>query len=387
MSADPPKAKDVYRTALVWKPEKHLSIHHHTWGSSPDGQVAGFPLAFPLRYATNPGERGAVYGTDTLLTTMQVLRNAKGGLSQTNVEDIFYALATVGYFGRPAVVIMKHENACGFARESKREPLVLLYQRARDYDFRSSFGGVVGMNVPLDRDTARELRRTFVEVVAAPDVDEGVLDLLDAPGSKSPSLRVVRYEQDYLRTLPRFSGHACEPVAKQLPDGTVISAYPHLTAVREAVDLLSFVRTKAEPEPRALLDARDALYLDINVRSNSAVAVKNGTLVGVGTGQNSRVDTFEQLVAANRKLQELSRTEPNFRSEHGTDYSLEGAAVATDAFFPFPDAALVGYEAGIRTFVSVQGSSREAEVIAALDQRGDAALILLPPEERHFSHH
>ncbi|MBI4162106.1 MAG: hypothetical protein HY513_00355 [Candidatus Aenigmarchaeota archaeon] len=346
-----------------------------------------------LRYGENPGQTAALYGRG-FIGKLQEVRKRDKDPSQTNMEDAFYAARTLRYFpDREAVRIGKHENACGFAVQVDGESGTELYRRARDYDFRSFFGGAIGLNFPLTRELAEELVRHYHEVLVAPEFEEGPLDAIGSSASKCKNLRAFRYDPADLYDIPAFIGDMFVPALKQFHDGSreisTIRADPHLTAIMTPEDMSQYLKTDRTPTPRELFDAFVALCVDVDQRSNSATFVKKGYIVGVGIGQNSRVDTVEVAIDRNRRYNNLA---PSFVEQLGhdprrLDYSLDGASMATDAFCPFPDAPLAAHEAGVRTMVVVEGGERYEDVLREMKEKGDVSYIALPPQERHFTHH
>ncbi len=339
-----------------------------------------------LRYATNPRETAALYDKYTLLGSLQHLKVGKQGLSQTNYEDIFWALSIIKYFENRTAVVMKHTNPCGFAA-SVVNPGIEIYRTARDYDYESSFGGVVGVNFSVDKDLAEEMVTTFVEAIIAPEYEEGVMDIFTGEKNKrSKSIRVEKFDIQEYRKLPRFIGDDFVPEAKTL-GGATIRYDPHLTAIRSSEGLLQYVVSERKPTEKEMKDALTALYIDMSVLSNSATFVNDNRLVGVGAGQPSRVKTIKLCIAYNKDLDERAEAESKKLDRNVREYTfnLEGSSMATDGFFPVPDGLEAAADAGVKCIVAPRGGEHMNEVIEAANKKG-VTLIYLPEEERHFRH-
>ena len=164
-----------------------------------------------LRYGTNPTQGAAFYRpvsgpAGAVIGGMELLKTGKGGLSQTNLEDIHHALGIVKYFERPACAVMKHLNPSGAAVQFAEEPQVEVYRKARDCDSRAAFGSVVAFNTIVTADTAAEIMSTIVEGVVAPAYEAEALDLFEdfERFGRNRHLRVIRIPN--LDKLPRFEG-------------------------------------------------------------------------------------------------------------------------------------------------------------------------------------
>jgi phosphoribosylaminoimidazolecarboxamide formyltransferase/IMP cyclohydrolase len=258
--------------------------------------------------------------------------------------------------------VVKHTNPCGAA---ERETLLQAWRDALAGDPEAAFGGVVALTRPVTADVARELTSIFLEVVVAPSFVPEALEIL----AEKPNLRLVEDE-----------ALAAEPEGPR-PDGTMRVDY--LGALRSAGgavlvgapdDLVDDPTEWATLTTRAPSD-REAADLDLawrlvrGVVSNAIVLVRDGRLVGLGSGQVSRVDACRQAVA---KAERLHRPE-----------GARGAVAASDAFFPFPDGPQVLLDAGVSAIVQPGGSVRDAEVLHAVEQAGGAMVITA---RRHFRH-
>ncbi len=338
-----------------------------------------------LRYGTNPHQTAALYkpaNTRAPLGDMAVLKTGKSGLSQTNLEDISYTLNICKYFDQPCCACMKHVNPSGVAVAMKNEAVKDVYIRARDCDPRAAFGSVVGFNIEVDEATAAEIMSTFVECVVAPSVTDDALRVFNDYENfkRNRHIRVLRCGD--ISALPRFVGDdvTAYRTVKVLADGSLVVADPILTALRSVADLkpatasskaLGNVRSEIQATPAQLEDLLTGWYININVRSNGVVLVKNGVSLAVGTGEQDRVGAVEQAVW-------------KYRNKYTGTETIDGAVMASDGFFPFYDAVDIAAKAGVTAIISPAGSLKDADVIQHANSIG-VALIHAP--ERIFSHH
>ena len=338
-----------------------------------------------LRYGTNPHQPAAYYKPVSLKTPigdMEILKNGKNGLSQTNLEDISYALNIVKFFDIPACAVMKHVNPSGASVLRDGESIKDVYIKARDCDPRAAFGSVIAFNVEVDKETAEEIMSSFVECVVAPAVsDEALAVFNDRETYKlNRSIRVLKCGN--LQDIPKFVGDTSEEhrTVKVLADGSLIIAEPLMTNLRSVDDM-----SPAEAENKRvgkqvsdkiaakeqLDDLLAAWYVNLNVRSNGVVIMKNGQTLSVGTGEQDRVGAIEQAIS-------------KFAQKYEGKETLEGAVMSSDGFFPFEDGVEVAAKAGVTAIISPAGSLRDADVIKRANELG-VALVHAP--ERVFSHH
>ncbi len=337
-----------------------------------------------LRYGTNPHQPAAYYrpeGAECPIAGMKVLKTGKSGLSQTNLEDISYALNIVKFFDNPACAVMKHVNPSGACVRKKDESLKDVYMRARDCDHRAAFGSVVAFNVPVDAATAGEIMQTFVECVVAPGFAEEALKIFNDENFKlNRQIRIIQCGD--IARLPRFVGEEKPEhfTMKTLADGSVVIAAPLLTHLRSSADIvpasaeskaLGKVCAAKSPTPDQIGDLMAAWYINLNVRSNGVVIVKNGQTLAVGTGEQDRVGAVEQAIW-------------KFKNKYKGVETIQDSVMASDGFFPFPDAVEVAAAAGVTAMISPPGSLKDADVIARANELG-VALVHAP--ERCFSHH
>ncbi len=337
-----------------------------------------------LRYGTNPHQTAAFYrpvDNHGAIGGMEILKSGKSGLSQTNLEDISYALNTVKFFDSPACACMKHVNPSGAAVAVANQRLLEVYQKARDCDPRAAFGSVVAFNSRVDWETAAEIMKTFVECVVAPDFSSESMAIFEDTDSKmNRQIRIIRCGD--IGTIPKYmeQNAATQRTVKVLHDGSLVIADPLLTAVRGVDDLapaqgenkkMGHVVSTVEPSPGQLLDLLTAWYINMNVRSNGVVLVKEGGTLAVGTGEQDRVGAVEQALV-------------KYKEKYQGKENIAGSVMASDGFFPFPDAVEVAAEAGVKAIVAPAGSLRDADVIARANELGVA---LRHAPERIFSHH
>ena len=344
-----------------------------------------YEKADDLRYGTNPHQPAAFYkpvGAATPIGDLQILKTGKIGLSQTNLEDISYAMNMVKFFNRPACACMKHVNPCGAAVAIDDQPTKEVYANARVADPRAAFGCVAGFNCEVDADTAEAIMGEFTECVVAPAYTDDALAVFnDGERFKlNKHIRVVRI--DNLDALPKYTGDDTAHAAtiKVLHDGCLIVSEPLLTSLRSTADLKpaeatgkksGHVQSTAKATEQQLDDLLLAWYLNMNVRSNGVVIVKNGVTLAVGTGEQDRVGAVEQAIV-------------KYREKYAGEEKIQGAVMASDGFFPFPDAVEVAAEAGVTAVMSPAGSIRDIKVIKRANELG-VALYHAP--ERIFSHH
>lgn len=344
-----------------------------------------------VRYGTNPHMPFAAYVPETgqpmVVGTMEMLKGGKAGLSMTNMQDIGQASGMImKYFDRPACTIMKHINPCGFKVKTGDESGADLYRIARGCDERSAFGGVVAFNYEVDKETAEAIMETFIEGVVAPSYTSDALDVLrrnEDTKKLNNSIRVGKIQDP--RLLPKYVGDDVTGYLrlKTDTDGTLYVEMPYLTRIRSAADLVlmpmipnanpeknggqNYV-AKLVPSLEQLDDLLTSWYVNIAVRSNGVVIVKDGTTISVGTGQQERIGAVEQAIAKARDK----------------GHSLEGAVLSSDGFFPSRDCIDAAADAGIKAIVWPAGSMNDGLVIEAANERG---LLLAATLERCFSHH
>ena len=304
-----------------------------------------------LRYGENPHQHAALYREALGGNGLAQARLLQGkDLSFNNIADADTAIECVRQFDAPACVIVKHANPCGVALAAS---LLEAYDRAYRTDPTSAFGGIIAFNRPLDAATARAITaRQFVEVIAAPAIDAEAA----APLAAKPNVRVLALGEMH---APAAAGLEYRSISGGL------LAQTRDTGQVSAADLK--VVTRLQPTPAQLTDLLFAWRVAKFVKSNAIVFARERATVGVGAGQMSRVysSRIAAMKAADEKL------------------AVEGAVMASDAFFPFRDGIDVAAEYGIRAVIQPGGSRNDAEVIAAADEHG---MTMVFTGMRHFRH-
>ena len=317
----------------------------------PEQLFVHFERDSTLRYGENPHQSAAFYREPGL--TASVTGNAKQlagkALSFNNIADTDAALECVRQFDMPACVIVKHANPCGVSVASD---ILTAYERAFETDPTSAFGGIIAFNRPLDARTASYiLERQFVEVIIAPGVESGVVDLFAA----KPSVRLLE--------VGDLSQAASQLDYRRVQGGLLVQDTD--TGVRTLSDLTCV--TEVTPSSAQLNDLLFAWQVAKFVKSNAIVYCKDGQTIGVGAGQMSRV--YSARIAAIKAAD--------------AGLTVAGSVMASDAFFPFRDGIDAAAEAGIKAVIQPGGSIRDDEVIAAANSHGIAMVFT---GMRHFRH-
>jgi phosphoribosylaminoimidazolecarboxamide formyltransferase/IMP cyclohydrolase len=313
-----------------------------------------------LRYGENPHQNAALYvpvgpSAPGIAQATQVQGKE---LSYNNLNDASAALELVSEFrdGSPTVVIVKHANPCGVAT---RGSLADAWGEALACDNVSAFGGIVATNRPLDAATAEGIASIFTEVVVAPDADEEALAIF----ARKKNLRLLLTGK---LPDPARAGQSLALIA----GGLLVQDRDNGRITRDELKCV----TKRQPTEQEVADCLFAWTVAKHVKSNAIVYAKNGVTAGIGAGQMNRRDSSR--IAAIRARE---AGEANGWAQART----VGSAVASDAFFPFPDGLLAAAEAGATAVIQPGGSIRDDEVIAAAD---DAGLAMLFTGMRHFRH-
>lgn len=297
-----------------------------------------------LRYGENPHQRAALYRESASAGPFGGAEVLQGkAMSFNNWLDVTGAYNAVAALASPACVIVKHNNPCGVALG---EDGADAYSKAFDCDTVSAFGGIVAFNSDADEAAADVMREVFTEVVVAPAFTDGAL----AAFAQRENLRVVR------APLPDSAGLDVRPI----PGGALVQDRDEVAETRERF----VVASSREPSEEEWRDLLFAWTVAAFVKSNTIVLAKNLATVGVGAGQMSRVDSAWIAV---RKAGERAA----------------GSVMASDAFFPFPDAVEVGADAGVTAIIHPGGSIRDDEVLAVAESRG---LAVVTTGHRHFRH-
>jgi phosphoribosylaminoimidazolecarboxamide formyltransferase/IMP cyclohydrolase len=298
-----------------------------------------------LRYGENPHQRGALYedmaGAGPLAGARVLLEGKE--MSFNNWLDVHAAHSLVTALPSPAAVIVKHNNPSGAAVAAS---LSKAYEGAFECDTVSAFGGIVAFNQEAGEDAASAMGEVFTEVVVAPGFTDAALEAFGA----RKNLRVVQVPE------PVASGLDIRP----LPGGALVQDRDVANEPRDRMEVIS----AREPTAEEWRDLAIAWTVAAHVKSNAIVFAKDGATVGIGAGQMSRVDASWIAV---RKAGDRA----------------EGATMASDAFFPFPDALEVAAQAGVTAVIHPGGSVRDEDVLTAAEARGMAVVVT---GRRHFRH-
>jgi phosphoribosylaminoimidazolecarboxamide formyltransferase / IMP cyclohydrolase len=297
-----------------------------------------------LRYGENPHQRGALYADAAGPGVLRGAESIQGkAMSFNNWLDAWAAFDLVAALPQNACVIVKHNNPCGVAAKGSA---AASYEAAFACDTVSAFGGIVAFHGPCDGPAAEAMREVFTEVVIAPAFDDAAL----AAFAARPNLRVVR--------APIATSSGLD--VRSVPGGALVQDVDTVTERRETWTVAS----SRLPTEQEWADLELAWTVAWRVKSNTIVFVRDGATVGVGAGQMSRVDAA--WIAA-RKAGERAA----------------GSVVASDAFFPFPDALEVAAEAGCTAVIHPGGSKGDDAVLAAAEAAGMAVVVT---GVRHFRH-
>ena len=329
----------------------------------PPTLTVAFEKVETLRYGENPHQPAARYRRAGTGPADGPFAGADGpiqgkALSYNNVLDASAADALARALRGPGVAIVKHTNPCGVA---ERRTLIEAWRAALEADPVSAFGGVVAVTRPVDRAMAEALVGIFLEIVIAPAVDAPAREVL----ATKPNLRVL--------LDPSLARDGAAGPVRQDPMGAIRTAGGAVlvTATDTSADdpTVWQVASRRAPTDTEHLDLDLAWRIVRGVTSNAIVLVRDRRLVGIGSGQTSRVDAARQAVEKARAILGPGAT--------------TGAACASDAFYPFPDGVDVCLAAGVGAFVQPGGSMRDADVIEAVDRAGATMLLT---GVRHFRH-
>jgi phosphoribosylaminoimidazolecarboxamide formyltransferase / IMP cyclohydrolase len=316
----------------------------------PERIVPSFTKVLDLSYGENPHQRGAFYAEAGarvhLLSRVEQLHGKE--LSYNNLNDLSAARLLAAEFTLPACVIVKHANPCGVGLAATIEEA---YGKALASDPTSAYGGVVVLNRPVSAELGTALSKQFVELLLAPGYDDAALEALKVKqGTRilldSERRRTDRGERDYKRVL----------------GGLLVQDRDLDVEDREGM-----VSVCGDPNEEQWGDLLFAWRVCKHVGSNAIVLAKELQTLGIGAGQQSRVDAVRLAIEKAR--------------EHRHD--LAGAALASDAFFPFADGPQLALEAGVTSVIQPGGSKRDDEVVAAATAAG---AVMVFTGRRHFRH-
>jgi phosphoribosylaminoimidazolecarboxamide formyltransferase/IMP cyclohydrolase len=293
-----------------------------------------------LRYGENPHQKAAFYGKSLKKEFEQL-----GGkeLSFNNILDLDAAWTCAQDFKEPTAVIIKHTNPCGLACG---KDLLSAYKKARFCDPVSAFGSVLGFNGTISKDLAKEITKTFVEAVIAPNYEEKALSILQ----KKEDLRIIKM----------VPNSAVQMDIRCALDGYLLQVKDYFCSEKKDMK----VATQTQPTESQWQDLLFAWKVAKNVKSNAIVLCKDLGTIGVGAGQMSRIDSMK--IALSKACQ-----------------APKGAVLASDAFFPFSDVVEEAAKAGISAIIQPGGSKRDQDSIDACNKYG---ITMVFTGERHFRH-
>jgi phosphoribosylaminoimidazolecarboxamide formyltransferase/IMP cyclohydrolase len=403
--------------------DQELNYKKRTWKIR--DEKTGEVVEKGLRYGENPGQEAAMYelvqgnlildgceyinpgnGLVSAITEEDMLQAGKHP-GKTNLTDLDNGLNILKFLmDSPAAVILKHNNPSGAALGKN---ISEAYFRANRADRIAAFGGCLILNRAMDKETAELASDNYLEVIAAPDFEEGVLDIL----KKRMNLRVIR-----IKKIDRLAEYSSQRFLefKSLIDGGLIVQQSPLNKIKTAEDFLpaetvyqgKTYKANRQPTPEEYADMLFGWSVEQGVTSNSVIFTKDGATVGIGTGEQDRVGVAEIAVYKayqkyadalcfdkhNISYKELELAiEKNERSKDEKDEidnitkeakaGLIGSTMISDAFFPFRDGIDVGLRQGVSAVVQPGGSLRDYEVISAVNEAG-ASMVFTG--QRAFRH-
>ena len=319
-------------------------FHYFSQGESTGSFKLSELRSKELRYGENPHQSGFFFGA---LEEMFDKLHGKE-LSYNNLLDIDAAVNLMEEFRgeSPTFAILKHNNACGLAtRDSVKEA----YLEALAGDPVSAFGGILISNTAIDESTAEEIHKLFCEVVIAPSYEDSALEIL-----KGKKNRIILIQKD---------ASLASQIVRTCLNGYLLQDKDMKT---DSLEELTYV-TEKKPGERELNDLIFASKICKHTKSNTIVLAKDGQLCASGTGQTSRVDALNQAIHKARSF----------------NFDLDGAVMASDAFFPFPDCVEIAQKAGIRSVIQPGGSIKDQLSIDFCNENGMAMVMT---GTRHFKH-
>ena len=343
-STDLADRKQLARHAFDVSSHYDSAIFNYFDGDDKTAFKQSFTSAKVLRYGENPHQQGVFYGD---LDGVFEKYHGKE-LSYNNLLDVDAAVQLILEFreSEPAVAIMKHNNACGLA---VRPTLLEAWKDALAGDPVSAFGGVIICNREIDLETATEINKLFCEVVIAPGFNPEGLELL-----KSKKNRILlRFKDPEMPTQ----------LYRTVLNGVLVQDKDNKT--EDVYDLKTV--TQKQPTEEEKSDLVFANKIVKHTKSNTIVLAKNKQLLGSGTGQTSRIDALKQAIVKAKSF----------------NFELEGAVMASDAFFPFPDCVEIAHRSGIDTVIQPGGSIRDEDSVKYCDENNMAMVVT---GTRHFKH-
>jgi phosphoribosylaminoimidazolecarboxamide formyltransferase / IMP cyclohydrolase len=405
--------------------DRILMYKKKTW-KIPDDKT-GELIEKGLRYGENPGQEAALYeliNGNLVLGGCQFIQPGNGLVSsiteedmiqagkhpgKTNLTDLDNGLNIIKFLmDRPAAAILKHNNPCGAAYGSS---LADAYEKANIADRIAAFGGCLVVNRAMDKETAEMVSKNYLEVVAAPEFDEGTVPIL----AKRKNLRIIRVTK--INDLAKYREYRFVDF-KSLVDGGIIVQQSPLNKIRTKNDFLpaktvyqgkEYVIEK-QPTEREYADMLFGWNVEQGITSNSVIYVKDGVTVGIGTGEQDRVGVAEigifkaytkyadalcfkkhgvpyktfELDVQNDKRNRLDLIKIDVETKEHKG-GLIGSVMVSDAFFPFRDGVDVGIKEGIAGIVNPGGSERDFESIVACNE-ADPQVTMVFTGQRAFKH-
>ena len=350
--------------ATTLKLRERLGIKVFVTTSRYDGAIANFlnkeqeasssfsismPCVARLRYGENPHQTGALYGSWD--DHFQKLHGKE--LSYNNILDITAASELIEEFDEPTVAILKHTNPCGVGTDPD---LREAWNKAFATDKQAPFGGIIICNRVLTEPLARAISEIFSEVIIAPDFDPDARALLQ----KKKNLRLMRK-----LTESKGANPETDMLIRSVTGGVLVQSRDNSPEM--AGDLMEKVVTERRPTPDELAAMLFAWRVVKHVKSNAIVYAAKDRTLGIGAGQMSRVDASRIAIWKAKDA----------------GLSLQGSAVGSDAFFPFPDGLIAAAEAGATCAIQPGGSVKDPDVIAAANER---QMAMICTGVRHFKH-
>ncbi|GAB4249040.1 MAG: bifunctional phosphoribosylaminoimidazolecarboxamide formyltransferase/IMP cyclohydrolase [Ekhidna sp.] len=331
--------------AKAFATSSHYDSAIFNWMNS-EKEVSAFRVSSApgktLRYGENPHQKGYFYGD--LTEYFDQLHGKE--ISYNNLVDIEAAVQLMAEFDETAFGILKHNNACGIATGASVKEA---YQRAFAADTVSAFGGILVTNQEVDKAAAEEMNSLFFEILIAPSFSEEALDVL-----KTKKNRILLVQKKPWRQEVQY---------KSLLNGTIVQDYDLKSETKSDLE----VKTKKAPTADEMEDLIFATKVCKQSKSNTIVLAKDGQLLASGVGQTSRVDALNQAIEKAGKF----------------GFDLNGAVMASDAFFPFPDCVEIAHKAGITAVIQPGGSIKDQDSIDYCDANG---LAMVMTGIRHFKH-
>jgi phosphoribosylaminoimidazolecarboxamide formyltransferase / IMP cyclohydrolase len=404
--------------------DQTLVYRKRTWGiKTEDGSID----ERGIRYGENPDQEAALYelvNGNLTLGACSFIEPGNGLVSAISVEDMLQVgkhpgkinltdvdngLNIIKYLtNKPAAAILKHNNPCGAATSAT---LFDAYNKANRCDRIAAFGGAVIINRPVDKDTARLMAENYLEVVCAPEFEEGSLEIL----ASRKNLRVIRMNNiDRLADFEKFRFVDF----KSLIDGGIIAQQSAVNSIRSIDDLKPATATRKgqdykcdrEPTQQEIDDMLFGWAIEHGVTSNSVLYIKDGCTVGIGTGEQDRVGVAEiavhkayikyadilcfdahKIPYADLCL-EISQGKRDKSEKEAIDTQVQkdradlpGSVMISDAFFPFRDGADVGIKEGVTAILQAGGSIRDFETIEACNE-ADPQVAMMFTGQRSFKH-